>query len=205
MILAPRAAVAFALVFGLSACSGTPAVSEPTESEDFPAATTATTTPAVVNPTESAPDATASPNVAGFGRPAEVTLVLAGTMFEEDGAYTASGPARYCGNTQINLTGNLRAFGFEFAEPGEGDIEDITFSADDLVPGSTTTSFYLSANVVAPVGGTGPATIVQPKYPGSGDSGTASLSEADGTSTLIVQGTNVDGGSMNMTVTCGPG
>ncbi len=203
MILAPRLAVAFALVAGLSGCGGTPAVSEPTDFEDLPTATSATATPGVVNPTASAPGAIATPNVAGCGRPAEISLVLADTMFDEDGSYAASGPATYCGNTAI-LLGNVRAFDFQFTPLGDGDIRDITFDADDLVPGSTTTSFYLSAGVRAPVGGLGPDTVVQPKNPGSGDSGTASLFEANGTSTLIVQGTNVDGGSMNMTVTCGP-
>lgn len=204
MIFAPRPAVAFALMLGLAACSGTPAGSEPTEFEDLPTAASATATPAVVNPTASAPEATTAAPTAGFERPAEVTLTLAGTMFDEDGSYTASGPSVYCGNVQLNVTGNTRAFGFEFGEPDESGIENISFGADDLVPGSTTTTFYLSANVIAPVGGAGPDTIVQAGEPGYDDTGTASLSEANGTATLIVQGTNEDGGSMNMTVTCGP-
>jgi hypothetical protein len=205
MILLPRQAVAFALVLGLSACSGTPAVTQPTEFEevptDIPAVTPPATTPDVVNPTP--PDATGRGLDAGWGRPAEITLVLAGTN-DSDGTYTSSGPATNCGNTQFNLTYNTRAFSFDFGDLDQ-EIEGVEFSADDLVPGSTTASLYLYADVKTKLRiGLPPAIVVSAKEPGSGDTGTATLSESDGIRTLIAQGTNAHGDSINLTAICGP-
>ena len=197
-----RVACAVALLLALSACGGTPAATGQTESDDAPGLTPGATVPG--NETTTEPDGTSGALDDGNGRPVEITLVISGST-SSDGSYTASGQARFCGNPVVNLTGNPRAFGFEFPIDGEHEIEDVTFGADDLLPGSTTPLFHIGVNVKAKLGGEPPATVVHPDLPGSGDTGTAQLSVADETRTLVVQGTNDFGETINLTATCAPG
>ena len=191
-----------ALVLSLSACSGAPAATEPIESEDV-----GTLTPAPPATTPHA-DATAPngnvPPDSGNGRPAQLMLVLSGTSTQSDGSYSASGPARLCGNGVYNLTGSLTAFNFEFPLDGDFEIKDVTFSAEDLLPGATNPTFHIGVNVRAKLGGEPPATVVHTDLPGSGDTGSAARSESNGTTTLTVQGTNDFGETVSLTATCGP-
>lgn len=196
----PRTAVAVALMLALSACGGTPAASEPARSEGV-ATIRPTSTPTVENPTP-AQETTAEPDN-GNGRPATITLVLSGTKTQSDGSYTSSGPARFCGDAVIHFTGNTRAFNFEFPATGDYEIGDVTFSADDLLPGSSTTVFHIGVNVTAKDGHEPPATVVDTALAGSDDTGSAQLSEAGGTTTLIVEGADEVGQSIHMTATCG--
>ena len=197
-----QAACVAALLLGVSACGGTPAATGPVESDDAPGLTPGATIPGSETTTE--PDGTSGALDDGNGRPVEITLVISGST-SSDGSYTASGQARYCGNPVMNLTGNPRAFGFEFPVEGEHEIEDVTFSADDLAPGSTTPLFHIGVSVKAKLGGEPPSTVIHPDQPGSGDSGSAQLSVANDTRTLVVQGTNDFGDSISLTATCAPG
>ena len=202
-----RMSVAFSVtvLLALSACSGAPGTGEPTAMAETETVATSepSTTPAAENPTPAESTASAPDN--GNGRPASITLALSGTTTQADGTYSASGPARLCGNAVINLTGNLRQFSFEFPLDSAGDqIGDVTFSAEDLVPGTSTASFHIGVNVKTAVGHEPPALVIDTAQAGSDDSGSAQLAESGGTTTLIVDGADDLGQTIQMTATCGP-
>ena len=94
---------------------------------------------------------------------------------------------------------------FEFPlDGGDDQIGDVTFSADDLVPGTSTTSFHIGVNVKTADGHEPPATVVDTAQAGSDDSGSAQMAESGGTTTLTVDGADELGQSIQMTATCGP-
>ena len=200
MSTAPRVAAAIALLLALSACSGAPAATESAKSEDVVASLAPETAPAAEDST--APQATSTGGAGvGVDRPATITLDLSATA-DSDGSYTSTGPARLCGDAEINLTGNTRAFNFEFPHSGDYEIIDVTFGADDLLPGSSTSAFHLGVDVHAKAGGEPPGTIVDTSN--AGNSGTAQLSDSGGTTTLTVDGSDDIGQTIHMTATCGP-
>ena len=220
-----RLALATALTLVLAACSATPGVSHPLGTEPSstdtplstaPADTSAATEPLATvpsstdTPLSTAPAGTAAPSDAtsprndiGNGRPATVTLVLSGTRTDSDGSYSASALTRVCGNAVLNMTGNTRAFDFEFPFEGKHQVEDVSFAANDLVPGASTSTFYIAVAVRTSVGGQPPSTIIDAGKPGSGASGTAQRTEAGGTTTLTLTASS-DDGTINMTATCAP-
>ena len=203
MTIRPRIALAFASVLAIAACSGTPAVTSPVETDDIAAATQATTAQPVG--TDPAPtDGNAGENDIGNGRPTTLTLTVSGTTTGADGSYSDAGTTRICGNAQLNLTGNTRGFDYAYPFDGEHQIQDVTFDAEDLLPGSTTTSFNVDVNVVASDGHQPPSIVIQPNDPDSGDSGTAQRSDANGTTTLTVDASNDFGETIHLVVTCGP-
>jgi hypothetical protein len=140
----------------------------------------------------------------GNGRPLTITLVISNTN-DSDGTYTSSGPARFCGNAVMNLTGNRKSFSVEF--PNDSvvrEIVDLTFGADDLLPGTTTPLFSIVVDVKAKKGGRPPGTVIHPGYSGDNDTGTATRVESGGTTTATVDGVNDFGESIHMEAVCGP-
>lgn len=105
---------------------------------------------------------------------------------------------------QYAITGNTREFDFEFPATGEFQIEDVTFNAEDLLPGASTPLFSIGVNVHARPNFVPPATVVHPNQTDSGDSGTARRSESGGTTTLIVDGVNEHGDTIHLEAICGP-
>jgi len=193
-------ALAAALTLAMSACAGAPAPTEPAQSEDGAASGPPEATAHVED--SSAPQAAnTGGSGAGVDRPATIHLDISATP-DSDGSYTATGPAPLCGDAQINLTGNTRAFNFEFPHSGDFEIIDVTFGADDLVPGSSTSAFHLGVDVHAKAGGEPPGTIVDTSNAGNG--GTAQLSDSGGTTTLTVEGSDDIGQTLHLTATCGP-
>lgn len=192
----------------LAACSGLPAGSTPTAPAHTPAPTptaSRTETPGYTFPDETFPDATFEAVDDGNGWPADVELVLAGTLTHSDGGYDATGEARLCGNASFWVTGNPRVFIFEFPlDYVNQEIIDITFTAQDLVAGAETGEFHAKATVRAKEGGQPPATVIRADTPGTGDGGTARYIESGGIRTLTVSGVNAVGESLTMTVRCGP-
>jgi hypothetical protein len=202
-----RTNLAFAAVVLLvmAACGGSSGTSEPSAPVETEPVTNPEPTPAPPAESPAPPAATALAPDDGNGRPATVSLTLSGTTVQADGTYTASGAARWCGDAVVNLTGNLRAFNFEFPLDGGGDqIGDVTFSAEDLLPGASTTSFHIGVNVKTADGHEPAATVVDTAQAGSDDSGSAQLAESAGTTTLTVVGADEIGQTIQMTATCGP-
>lgn len=203
MSIRQRFGVAVALVLALAACSGTPAATGPAETDDV-ATLAPETTPAADNSGPAATEGNGGVNDIGNGRPTTLSVTVAGTTTGADGSYSASGTTRICGNAQLNLTGNTRGFDYAFPFEGEHQIEDVTFDAEDLLPGTSTTSFNVDVNVVTSDGGHPPSIVIHPNVPDSGDTGSAQRSDAGGTTTLTVDATNDFGETIHLTATCGP-
>jgi len=198
------ALVAAACTGGPGAGSATRAPTSATGVETEEPAETAPGTPTPVEPEPSEPGGNPDAPDIGDGRPATITIVLSGTSTDSDGTYEASGPARLCGNALFNLTGSTTAFSFEYPQSSDEQINDVTFGAEDLVPGSSTTDFHLGVNVTTAKGHEPPATVINADEPDSGDTGTAQLSDSNGATTLVANGTNDLGETATLTVTCGP-
>lgn len=203
MSIRPQFVVAVALVLALAACSGTPAATGPAETDDIESLAPQTT-PAAGNSAPAATEGSGGVNDIGNGRPTTITLTVSGTTTGANGSYSDSGTTRICGNAQLNLTGNTRGFDYAYPFEGEHQIEDVTFDAEDLLPGTSTTSFNVDVNVVASSGGHPPSIVIHPNVADSGDTGSAQRSDSDGTTTFTVDATNDAGQTIHMTVTCGP-
>ncbi len=193
-------ALSLALVLAVGACTGGPAPTPgPLASDDVPTLAPEATSPGIAT---AAPEGSAATNDLGNGRPVEITVTFAGTR-QTDGTYSASGVSRACGNAVFNLTGNERAFNFEFPFEATPEIGDVSFAAEDLVAGSTTGDFHVDVSVI-PMNGM-PSLVIDTTDSGpAGHTGTAQRSEANGTTTLVVNATDDLGVTLQMTATCGP-
>jgi hypothetical protein len=206
--------VGIVLILALVGCSGAPATTstpfetEPVETEPFetePLDTPLPTDEAEPTPTAAASDSHGLPLSDGNGWPVEVTADLSGTFNESDGHYSGTGPARWCGDAVMNLTGNERAFIFEFPlDPPTGNIRDVTFSADDLVPGTTTTVFHIDVGVHTAADRDPASTVVDAGETGLGDSGTGSaqLTVDGSTRTLELQAATNSGEAIRLKGIC---
>lgn len=139
----------------------------------------------------------------GHGLPTNVMAILDSGIFVTqfaDGTFTSAGASRSCGGLAVYK----RGFSFEFPDAAAtGDIRDTTFFAEELVPGTSTSSFQLSVSV-------GNATIGSPDVTGlntaDGATGTASLTvDEEGARKLVADIADDDGISVHLDVTCGPG
>lgn len=213
----PRAssalAVTLALCWAIAGCGGGASTATnplPTAdvSTDEPEATEEpepTDAPEATAPADSVqPGASLDPNDLGNGRPVTVTVTVSGTTTQGDGSYTATGVSRACGNAAINMTGNTKAFNLEFPFEETPQVRDVAFTADDLLPGTTTSSFHIGVSIQTPVGHEPPSIVIDTMPDGPGHTGTAQRSEANGTTTLIVDGVDDLGVTLHMTATCGP-
>ena len=201
--------IGLVLVLFLVGCSGAPA-STPTSFETEPVETEPVATPAPTDELESTPTAASTDNGGlplsdGNGWPVQVTAEISGTFNDSDGHYSGAGPARWCGNAVMNLTGNVRAFNFEFPlDTPTGNIRDVTFNADDLVPGASTTVFHIDVGVHTALDRDPSSTVVNAGETGTGDSGTGSAQLiVDGTTrTLVLQASTKDGETIQLTGVC---
>ena len=203
------------VVVMLAACSAAPAATTPTPFETEPIETQPVDTQ---QPETDAPEPTPTPTAAesavnglplsdGNGWPMTVSATLSGTFYDSDGSYSGSGPARWCGNALGNVLGNVRAFNFEFPlDTATGNIRDVTFSADDLVPGATTSVFHIDVGVHTAAGGDPASTVINAGETGTAVSGTgsAALTVAGGTRTLELQATSDDGENIKLKGSCSP-
>ena len=204
----PIATLALSLAV-ISGCGGAPPVvtptARPTETEDV-----STVAP---NPTTAEPAATpvAPTDSTGLMDPAvdwptTVTVTLSTGRFVDEfaqGTFTSARTARNCENDMLSP----RGFGFGFPHDAEGaDVEDVSFGAQELLPGTSTSSFNISVSIsAAAAGGLHPLTSLDPSDPKSGASGTAQLSvAAGGARTLVVDVADKDGVSIRLTAICSP-
>jgi hypothetical protein len=200
-----RATIAVTLLLVLSACSGPPGTSAPSEPAETEDVATDEPTPVATDSASETPEASAEETFdSGNGRPATISFQLSGTTTDVDGVYTGSGPARLCGNAVMNLTGNTKSFSLEFPDLlPQGQIKDLTFGADDLVPNSSTTVFYISVGVKA-ADGHEPPSIVFDTEDGGDANGSAQRSESGDTTTVTVEAVDDLGQTISLTATCGP-
>lgn len=138
----------------------------------------------------------------GSGLPTNVETVLDsgiyGTQFAE-GSFSSAGASRSCGGLSVYPRG--LTFEFPHGLPTD-DIQDVTFFAEELVPGTSTSSFQLSVSVAN-------ATIGSPDKTGlntaDGATGTATLNvDEEGARKLVADITGEGGISVHLEATCGP-
>ena len=198
-----RIGVALAFVFVLAGCSGPPgATREPITPEPIPSeAPTSAPTEAPSVEVSSAPQASSVVPDNGTGRNATIHLDISNSRLDSDGSYSATGPVRYCGDALYGF-GNDRAFNFEFPLSGTHEIEDVTFGALDLLPGSSTSELHIGVSVRTAGGQEPPATVVDTHN--KGNSASAQLSVSGGMTTLVVHGADDSGQTINLTATCDP-
>lgn len=135
-------------------------------------------------------------------RPVDITLTIANALTYQ-GTYQASGISRGCGNMVLSMTGDEKAFNVEFPSEGDFEITDLSFSADTLVPGTTTDKYYLSVSLKTKDGGRPPSFVIRANEPRFNETGRATLSVEGGTARLTVEGRNYLG-PLQMTVVCKP-
>jgi hypothetical protein len=119
-----------------------------------------------------------------------------------EGSFSSSGPARICGNYSFAPN----SFNLEFPRNADGlDVENVTFSADELTPGTTTTAFHIDVSISEEaIDDVRPSTVLDTSDPRFGASGTAQLSVVDGQRVLTVDAADEDGMSVQLTATCSP-
>ncbi|MEP7361263.1 MAG: hypothetical protein ABI744_06770 [Chloroflexota bacterium] len=205
MVQIARPGAPFALaLFVILGCggAGAPATTtpEPTATQDPSSVQPTTpeiTAPASAGPTDSALDS-------GIAWPTTVETTLSSGIYVDEfaqGSFSSSAPARLCGPSFIFPSGFL----FEFPRDPGGDVEDVTFGAEQLLPGTSTSSFSINVSIAASAAGGGhPLTSLDPSSRAT-DSGSASLSVAvDGTRTLVVDAAGEGGVTIHLSAVCSP-
>ena len=202
----PVATLAVLLVV-ITACGATPSVTTP------PAQPNATEHVSSFQP-ETTPETTYAPPAGptdspgsldtGLDWPTTVNTTLSTGIYKDeyaDGTFTSTATARQCGSGVISPRGFL--FGFPH-DIEHHDVEDVTFGAEALVPGTSTSSFSISVNIDSAAMGIRPLTALDPSRPQSGDTGTAQLSVVNGTRTLIVDAAGEGGVTIHLVAVCTP-
>ncbi len=205
LALALGLAVALALVT-LNACGGQPSVATPTIAEPAPTEEPTNepqSTPVNEPSTPASPAATGEAD-SGNDWPTSVTADLNPGIYVNEfanGSFTSAGPATACGNAFPSLF--PRAFNLYFPhDSAHHDIEDVTFDAEDLVPGTSTALFYISVSIDTPSAGSPPATVIDTRDAASGATGLAQVSESDGTRTVVIDATGDGDTSIHLTAVC---
>jgi len=140
-------------------------------------------------------------------RPTDVTLTVSNDT-HLDGVYRSSGVSTKCGLADYGYPHRMNSFAVEFPDdPSATPMEvKVTFDADTLAAGTTTSSFYLSARLDTPRVGTPPALVVRAREPKYDEPGTVTRVTVGGTDTLRIVGTATSGTKVRlvMTVVCRP-
>lgn len=201
--LSPWSPLTLVAALALAGCGGTGTATQPVdplETDEVPIVTPVAT---VAGDPTAPPDSNGGPADNGNGWPVTVTVTISGTN-DSDGSYGATALARGCGNPFASIDPTAPAFTFEFPLDGEHNPRDIAFSAEDLRPGASTTLLHVGVSIVNAEGREPAATVVDSALLDSRDTGQASLTEADGKRTLVVNATNSFGESIQLTAVCGP-
>jgi hypothetical protein len=198
--LSARFAILISLTL-VTACT-TPGATTPIETDDtgLPETTFTVEPEPTDEPIDTSIPTERPTNDIGDGRPSTVTVTIAGNTSGANGTHTATGLTRVCGNLQFNA-GNPNGFNYEFPFEGEHNPKDVSFAADDLLPGASTSTFHVDIGITTDQ--ITPSIIVDPGGT-DGDAGTATRTEAGGTTTLVVHATNFRGETIDLTATCGP-
>ena len=194
---------AFTVVVAIG-CSGQLPAAQPTD-EPFPTEDIPTDEPedTFENEPTLPPQPTADSGLLDFGNglPTNVSTLLDSGIFVTefaDGAFSGSGASRSCGGTFVYPRGF--SFSFPGASPA-GDIEDVTFEAAELVPGTSTGAFGVSVSISSAAAGTRAITGLNTL---DGDTGMAKLTvDGDGARKLVIDASGEGGVSVHLEVTCG--
>lgn len=137
-------------------------------------------------------------------RRTEVVLVVSNHR-RYSGTYQATGIARVCGTVDLGFPNRVKSFTVEFPDD-EPDlaVRSVSFDAENLPVGTSTTQFMLNVGISGPKVGKPPAFVINPARAGSRETGTAHLEHKDGVTTLKLTGTDAMGVRLELTVTAQP-
>ena len=138
-------------------------------------------------------------------RPTQVTLIVSQSRLYS-GTYQASGIARVCGTMDLGFPNRVKSFTVEFPDD-EPDlpVRTLSFDAESLPVGATTSRFLFSVGISGPKVGTPPQFVLNTAREGSRETGTAELKQKDGVTTLTLSGTDAMGVRLELTVVAQPG
>ena len=126
-------------------------------------------------------------------RPTDVVVTISNDT-HYNGTYRARGMSRVCGKLDLMMPHLDNSFVVEFPDDEPNlDVRALSFDADTLAPGSTTTSFYLSVGIRTAQGGTPPAFVVRAREPRFAEPGTAIRAKAASRDSLTVDGVATSG------------
>lgn len=195
------------LLVVITACGAAAPVTTPTaqpnETEDVSSFQPVTTPETTAAPPAGPTDSTTSLDT-GLDWPTTVDATLSTGIYVDefaDGNFTSAATARQCGTNVLFPRGFL--FGFPH-DIEHHDVEDVTFSAQELLPGTSTSSFSISVNIDSAAMGPRPLTFLNPSDPQSGDTGKAQLSVVNGTRSLVVDAAGEGGVTIHLTAVCSP-
>jgi hypothetical protein len=157
---------------------------------------------AAVSAHAQAPDST-------LQRPTAVTLTVSNDP-HLSGVYRSSGVSTKCGLADYGFPHRMNSFAVEFPDDPSAtpmEVSGVTFDADTLAGGATTSSFYLSVRLDTPRVGQPPALVVRAREPQYEEPGTViRVTTAAGADSLRLVGTATRGTKvrLEMTIVCRP-
>jgi hypothetical protein len=139
-------------------------------------------------------------------RPTDVVVTISRDQ-HYDGTYRARGMSRICGKLDLMMPHRANSFVVEFPDDEPNlEVSSLSFNADTLGPGATTSSFYLSVIIRTPGGGSPPAYVVRAGKPQYGEPGTAGRVKRASRDSLRIDGVATKGTKVGVqaTVVCHP-
>ncbi len=203
--LYPVFVLALTLAVGCAAGTANPTPTTQPDQTDEPSTFEPEATPEASATTPTGPTDPSATLDTGLDWPTTVNAALStGTYIDEfaDGQFTSAATASQCGPSVLFPSGFLLGFPHDI-DPH--DIEDASFSAPELLPGASTSSFWISVSIApAAANGPHPKTFLDTTDTASGTSGNAQLSVANGTRTLTLDAADKGGVSVHLTAVCSP-
>jgi hypothetical protein len=195
------------LLVVIAACGAAAPVTTPTtqpkQTEKVSSFQPVTTPETTVAPPAGPTDSTASLDT-GTDWPTTVDVTLSTGIYDKefaDGNFTSAATARQCGTDYLSPSD----FAFGFPKDIEHhDVQDVSFGADVLLPGTSTSSFVINVNIDSAAQDRRPGTSLDPSNPQSGDTGTAQLSVVNGTRSLTVDAAGEGGVTIHLVAVCSP-
>jgi hypothetical protein len=139
-------------------------------------------------------------------RPTDVEVTVTNDS-HYDGVYRAHGVSRICGKLALMMPHRANSFVVEFPDDDTNlAVRSVSFNADTLPAGGTTTSFHLAVGVRTPTGGMPPLWVVRANEPQYQEPGTAVRTKRASRDVLVVDGIANTGVKVTIktTVDCAP-
>jgi hypothetical protein len=134
-------------------------------------------------------------------RPTSVTVTIQNDKLYS-GTYTATGISTVCGKVTLGFPNRENAFTVEFPDEETPQVGSLSFDAESLRPGTSTSRFHLAVGVRIGERGAPPKYVVRADEPQFNEPGTASLIDEKGSTTLSVTGTAALGVVVRAKITC---
>jgi hypothetical protein len=139
-------------------------------------------------------------------RPTDVEVTIVNDR-ENDGTYRTRQISLICGKMDLMMPHRANSFHVEFPhEDTNLPVRSITFDADTLAPGTSTTSYMLNVGVRTPNGGTPLMYVVRANEPHYNEPGKATRTKKASTDVLDIEGVATTGTKVRLTmkIVCHP-